>query len=121
MPFFGFCLAYALYRLARRKPSLVVDEEGIFDNASALGAGMIRWEEIREMYTFVFRGQTTIGMALTDEDAVLARQNPLKRGLMSVNRGLAGSVVNIPQSVLPMPAEELLREIGRRLGEEPRG
>ena len=51
IPFFGACLGYALLRLTRPKPSLVINDEGVFDNASAVGAGMsVDLESVENVY-----------------------------------------------------------------------
>lgn len=113
IPFFGFCFVYLLYRLIVRKPALVVSEEGIQDNVSALSAGMIRWEEIKAVRTRWFGTQQMIVIALKDEQTFLSHQNPVKRVLMRANRSLIGYVVNIPQNILPVPADEVVREIKR--------
>src|SRR5918993_1464443 len=57
IPFFGLCLAYAIYRLCIPKPAVIISDEGIFDNASAVGAGMLRWEEVAEVFPYDFVGQ----------------------------------------------------------------
>lgn len=113
VPFFGLGLIYFLYRLVVRKPALVVSAEGIYDNASALSAGQLRWEEIELVCPYSFGSQRMLGITLKDEQAVLARQNFLKRLLMRVNKNLAGYLINLPQSSLPMTADELMPEINR--------
>ena len=42
-----------------------------------------------------------------DVEAVIARQPRFKRAMAKMNRGMAGAPFNIPQNMLPMPAEEL--------------
>jgi hypothetical protein len=110
VPFFSLCFVYWAYRLLRRKPSLVVDERGIYDNASAIGAGWLGWEEIKEMYVFEYQGQTMLGIVPEDEEAILSRQSTLKRLIMRINTGVLGveSLINIPQTALPISVEELL-------------
>ncbi len=49
--FFGICLGYAIFRLIKPKPSLVINDEGVFDNASAVGAGMsVDLESVENVY-----------------------------------------------------------------------
>jgi len=55
--FSGICLGYAIFRLIKPKPSLVINDEGVFDNASAVGAGMLKWSEIDEVKISSFMGQ----------------------------------------------------------------
>jgi len=111
VPFFGYCFLYLLYRLAVRTPSLVVSAEGILDNATALGAGMVRWEEVREVRATSFGTRRMVVIVPKDEAAILARQNPAKRLLMRANKRLANYVIGIPEDTLPMTREELLDEI----------
>jgi hypothetical protein len=114
MVFFGLCLVYALYRLLSPKPAVIISRAGIFDNASASGAGMLSWEEIAEVYPYDLMGQRMLGIVPRDAAAVMARLPPLKRILAKMNRGLAQAPFNIPQAGLPVPVEELLREIEAR-------
>jgi hypothetical protein len=114
VPFFGLCFAYAVYRLLVPAPLLVISDEGLYDNASAVGAGMLRWEEIAELVPYEFAKQRFIGVVPVDVGAVIARQPPLKRMMAKMNRGMAGTPFNIPQNMLPMPIEELYLLILKR-------
>lgn len=114
VPFFGLCFLYALYRLLSPKPSVVISREGIFDNASAAGAGLLKWEEIANIFPYDFMGQRMLGIVPRDAEAVMARQPPFKRLLAKMNRGLVQAPFNIPQSSLSVSVDELLREIEAR-------
>ncbi len=111
VPFFGLCGLYALFRLLVRRPSLIVDERGITDNASAVAVGLIRWDEIAEIYAYDFMGQRFLGIVPVDTDAVLARVSPIKRMLSRANRGLSNAPINIPSVGLAIPIDELLKRI----------
>ncbi len=114
--FFGFCALFALGRLLRPRPSLVLDQRGITDNASATGAGFIAWEEIAAV------GMTSLGtnrflvIIPHDTQAILARQPPFKRKVMAANMGLVGSPVTIPGHTT-MPLAEIMRHVQARLAE----
>jgi hypothetical protein len=110
---FALFTAYLLYRLVARRPSLVLGHEGIVDHATATSAGAIGWDEIAEVSLRSFGAQQMIVITVRDEGALLARQNPVKAALMRANRGLAGSLVNIPQSALDVSDEEALAQIER--------
>lgn len=113
VPFFGFCFLYLSYRFAVRKPAVVVSEEGILDNATYLGAGMIGWEEIRAVRTSLFGTQRMLVIVPKDEAAILARQKLVKRLFMRMNKRLVNYIICIPENILPMTREELLEEIKR--------
>ena len=119
IPFFSLCLVYAIYRLLVPKPAVVISDEGIFDNASAVGAGMLKWEEIAEVFAYDFMGQRMLGIIPVNEAVVLARQSRLKRVMAKMNKGIAPAAFNIPQSVLPISVDELLSRVEERRRTSP--
>jgi len=114
IPFFSLCLVYAIYRLLVPNPAVVISDEGIFDNASAVGAGMLRWEEIADVFAYDFMGQRMLGIIPVNEAVVLGRQSRLKRVMAKMNRGIAPAPFNIPQSVLPISVDDLLSRVEER-------
>jgi hypothetical protein len=114
VPFFGLCFLYAIYRLIFRKPSLIIANVGLFDNASALGAGLIRWTEISEVYIYEYMGQRMIGIIVNDPKAVMARQPAFKRFMARMNSDLVGTPFNIPQTTVPVSVDEILARIEER-------
>jgi hypothetical protein len=121
IPFFGLCLVYAIYRLLMPKPAVVISDEGIFDNASAVGAGMLRWEEIADVFAYEFMGQRMLGIIPVNEEIVLGRQSRLKRVMAKMNKGIAEAPFNIPQNVLPISVDELLTRVEERRRYPPVG
>ena len=119
--FFGFCGAYAIRRIVRPEPALVIDREGIVDNASALGVGLIRWAEVAELREYKFKGQTFLGIFPKELEQVLARQPGWKRKAIQANIALGVAPVNIPQVILPIPVSDLMREIKQRDWQCPLG
>ena len=114
--FFGFCALFALGRLLRPRPSLVLDQRGITDNASATGAGFIAWEEIAAVGMSSLGVNRFLVIIPHDTEAILARQPSLKRKIMAANMGLVGSPVAIPGHTT-MPLEEIMRHVQARLAE----
>lgn len=104
---FGLCLAYFVYRLFNRKPSIIVNEEGLLDNSSYIGGGFLRWEEIKDIVLYDFMGQRFIGIQLFDEEQFVNRQSAFKKGLMRLNSGMVQAPINIAQSGLKMPLDQL--------------
>src|SRR5262245_45572372 len=111
VPFFGLCFMYATYRVLVQQPAVIISREGLFDNASAVGAGMLRWEEIKEIYVHEYLGQRMLGIVPKDAAAVIARQPSIKRIMAKINNGLGGSPFNIAQVSLPISVDELLQKI----------
>jgi hypothetical protein len=114
VPFFGACLGYALFRLTKPKPSLVINDEGVFDNASAVGAGMLKWSEIAEVKITSYMGQRFLSIVPNNLEEILQRQSILKRWLMKANRGLVDSPFNVPEIALTLKLEEILSLIDAR-------
>jgi len=112
--FFCVCGIYALWRLIRPRPALVISRQGIVDNASALSVGLLRWDEIAELYEYRYKNQVMLGIVPRNLDTLLMKQPAWKRRLLRANLWLGTAPVNIPQVILPMKVSELLREIETR-------
>lgn len=112
--FCSLCFLYAILRLVKPTPSIVVSAYGLLDNASAIGVGQLAWTEISEVKIYSFMNQKVLGVSLKDPGIILDRQSSFKRILMKINRGLVGTMVNIPTSILPIELEQLLNEIDTR-------
>ena len=116
VPFFGFAALYASYRLVRRRPAIVLDAAGIIDNASAIGAGPLRWDELACVVVYRYRGQPFRGIVPTDLPAYMARQSPLRRAAFKANLRLGIAPVNIPQVMIPMKVTALAQLMRERYG-----
>lgn len=111
IPLFGFSFLYACYRLIVPKPAVIISQQGIFDNASALSAGLVRWEEIAEISIYKFNMQRYLGIVPLDIEAFLQRQPVFKRWLMKINMHTGLAPINIPQITLRMKVDELMLRI----------
>jgi len=109
--FFALCFLYAAYRLVVRRPALTLSCEGILDNASAISAGLVRWEEIDRIYCSSLRGQLFISIAVKDPVGFLQRSHGAKAKLMHLNMSLVGAPVNLPVTGLDLNATALLKRI----------
>src|SRR4051812_9551641 len=72
--FFGLCGVYAGWRLVRPRPAVVIDRQGILDNASALSVGLVRWDEVGELYEYRYKNQVMLGIVPRNLDALLMKQ-----------------------------------------------
>src|SRR5690242_14050541 len=109
--FFGLCMLYAIWRLVRPTPALIIHPSGIFDNASGLSAGFLRWDEIKGAFVARIRNQHFLAIDVKDVEALLSRQSGLKASMMKMNVKLVGAAVNIPANTLPISLEELIHNI----------
>ena len=110
--FFGLCAWFVLSRLARKKPAVVVDSDGLTDRASAVALGFIPWSDIVDAKVVLQNSRSSrhkfLGVSLRDPDKYLARCGPLARGLLRLNNRMTGYIVNIPQATLSVKVEEIL-------------
>lgn len=112
--FFGLCMLYGIWRLVRPAPALIIHPSGIFDNASGLSAGFLRWDEIKGIFVARIRNQRFLAIDIKDMEALLSRQSGLKAKMMKMNVKLAGAAVNIPANTLPISLEELIQNIRQK-------
>ena len=110
-PVIGLLFIYLCYRLLNPKPAVVINREGIFDNASPFGVGLIRWEEIKSVFTYQVMNNSLLGIIPVDLDAIIARQSAIRRFFFKLGGKGSPAPFAIPGSVLPMTAEELLKKI----------
>jgi hypothetical protein len=105
------CGAYALFRLAKPTPAVIINRKGITDNASAIGVGFIPWSQVVELREYRFLRQAFLGVVPKDLESLITRLPAWKRVAIRANRLFGFTPINIPQSILPMSVSQLLREI----------
>lgn len=105
--FCALCTIYIIYRCLSKKPLLIVNEKGIVDNSSALGAGLIEWNEIKDIEIRRLMGQEFIGIIPYDLEKVLSRSSKLKRFFIKVNKKMGYAPISIGKSNIYMDLEEL--------------
>jgi len=102
---------WALFRLFNPTPSVIVNRDGITENASAIGAGLIRWDEIAEVTIYKMNYTTNLGIIVTDPESLFRRLPSGKSSLMRASYKLTQCPISIPQSTLPVSAEDLAQQI----------
>jgi hypothetical protein len=123
--FCGFAFLYIGKRLIRPSPSLIINMEGILDNASGLGAGFIRWAEIANVEIVEIENQKCLSIFPLKPDEVLERQSIFKRwlmrfndtGILTTDNGMVPSLINIPLATLSEDLEVILAHLQKYLGD----
>jgi hypothetical protein len=113
--FFGSGFAYAVHGLVLRKPLLIINNEGIFDNTSPFGMGMIKWDEIAEIVPCNMEGPY-LGIVPKDTKAIAQRQGPMNKVIMKINSLLFRVPIFVVGNVLPVSIGELLLAISKHSG-----
>jgi hypothetical protein len=105
--FFGACGLYAVWRLVRPTPAVIVSAQGIVDHATANSAGVVRWLEVCEVKSLSFMNQKCLGIFVHDPSAFIAQSSPVKRATMHTNVRLTGAPVVIRRAGLAVDLQTL--------------
>jgi hypothetical protein len=112
LPALGFNFLFVCYKLIVPKPAVIVNHEGIFDNASAVSAGLVKWDEIADIFAYYYSSQRFLGVVPLNVEAFLQRLPVFKRWLIKVFMMITGAPpIGIPQSMLPIEVDELMLRI----------
>lgn len=111
---FALCTIYWIKSVMKRKPALIITNEGIIDQSTYLAAGLIKWDEIADIDLVQFSNQTYLGIYTLDPDLIINRSSSLKSMMNRMNKGLLATQVNIPIKILDCSVEELIDTISNR-------
>lgn len=113
--FFGLAVVFAAVRSVRGAPALVLDADGLHDNAAWAAAGTVPWSNIVVADATSFGMQSMLVVAVRDPQAVVAGTTGLRRMMLSANARMMSTPVNIPGILLPARPSELADEINTHL------
>ena len=93
-----------------------VSEEGIVERASKVSKGLIRWEDIADVYLYEVevlsrdtrngidtRQDQLVGISLVDADAYAKKLNIVQKGIMKAGLGMGYAPISIPGNMLDDP------------------
>ena len=112
--FFGAVGAAVLFRLLRPGPAILIDNDGILDDASGVSLGRIRWDQVGEIDEYRVKDQAFLSIMLKDLDALIAQQPFWKRRVIRANLRMGAAALNIPQASLGIKLSDLRREMEQR-------
>ncbi|WP_242258262.1 STM3941 family protein [Streptococcus thoraltensis] len=93
--FFGIFLVIYTKKIFSPRPLLIIDEQGITDNSSALAIGFIPWKDIENVELRHMLNQTFISVEVKSHDAYLAKMTPFQRYATKANLKMGYPLVNI--------------------------
>lgn len=107
-------MCFLLYHVVARRPALVVDSSGIYDDCSLLftGVGLIRWDEIAELAP-LHPSKAHNYVIITTRDDAYARQ-PLSKRLLRRVRFHRPSSVAISFTYFSLTPDTFLRDVRLR-------
>lgn len=107
--YFGFVLLLAFKQALNNKPTLVVDKSGV--NDTNLGAGLIKYSDIKEVHSTRYRGLVFILLTLDNPQKYLERMNLIQKSLFEVNKLLLGSGFYLKTHALNVTPEKIIEVI----------
>ena len=107
--FFGGGSLLGVARFFSNRPGLVLNSDGILENASLFPIGLIPWTEISGLHLAKFNRQTLLVVWLDSPETFVARLQPVSRLLCRCNIELIETPVAFGTGTLQISAEELLR------------
>lgn len=107
MAFFGAAALVAVRKLFDRKPGLIVDAEGIVDNASGIAAGRIPWTDILGFEQRRISNQRLLSVLLKNPEAYVAKSGAFKRLLQRANLAMGYSPVMLSSNALSVDFDTL--------------
>lgn len=113
--FFGSVGIVNLVKFFERKQGLIINDEGIIDNSSAVCAGLIKWENITDVsITEVYR-QKFITIHVNNAEEIIAKQSGLKKFFLGLNQDHYNSPVQLSTNALKCNFQELHDTIKEQL------
>jgi hypothetical protein len=119
--FFGLCAIYGCFKVFDFRPGLIIDDQGIVDNSSAVAAGRILWHEVIGLKVSEIARQRFITIEVVDPKRFVDRGSFLSRMLNAANTKMTGSPINISSNTLCIEFDDLVQALTEafRLHKEP--
>jgi hypothetical protein len=106
--FFGVATVIHLRKLGETEPGVIINEEGITDNSSALKVGMIPWKDVSGLKAAKVMRQQFLMVVVNNPDEYIARQpSAFKRKSMEYNLRQYGSPIALNAVALDCNLQEL--------------
>ena len=106
--FFGAAILFYLNKLRDSKPGLIISHEGLIDNSSAVAAGLIPWQDIRQIKEVaVFQEKFLMILVTNPNDYIEKQTNRIKRKAMEINYQMYGSPIGLSANGLQIRFPEL--------------
>lgn len=110
--FFGLlCGGYGLYKLVDNRPGLVLDQEGIRDNSSAIAGKLIRWQEVTKLEERVVVSTPFLLVFVKNPEEVIRKENFFKQKIMRLNQQLYGTPLALSSQALECDFKEMVDQV----------
>ena len=114
--FFGWGFIILFKRIFTSHSLLIIDEQGMTDNSSALALGFIPWEDIENVQLRHMLNQTFISVSVKDQEAYLAKMSTLQRNATKANLKMDYPLINITLNTTGKNPKVVYQEIENKFG-----
>lgn len=106
--FFGLCAVFIASKVIRKKPGLIINDEGIIDNSNATSVGLIAWDDITGMKTLAIASSKIIVIETSNPEKYIERaKNMISKKAMKANNKMYGSPLSIISNALKIKFADL--------------
>ncbi|AJA70729.1 hypothetical protein HX057_16805 [Myroides odoratimimus] len=114
--FFGYASIMFISKLFSNKPGIVINEQGILENATAVVNGLIPWQDITSVELYKMQSQKFVLIYVKNPEEYIARQkNMIKKKSMQANLKTHGTSIFINTNMLNVSDVELAIAIQQQL------
>jgi len=112
--FFGLAGIVIAYKLFDKEPGLIIDTDGIYDNASLASGHWIKWDRIKGLRFEQVVSTRFILIDIENPEEFMAGVHGIKKKLMLSTYKVYGTPISIASSSLVCDFDELFRVIEER-------
>jgi len=105
--FFGIGAIYLFIVIFDIRPMLIINDQGITNNSSAVSIGLIEWKNIKSVGFIEIYGQKMLKIEIDDINKILAKKPGWKKFLLNLNKNQFGSPILISSNALKCDIQEL--------------
>ena len=106
--FFGTTTVINIRKLIQRTPGLIIGRDGIYDNSSAVTAGLIKWEDLQDIGVLEIQKQKLIMLYVQNpQEYIKSQKNAIKRKIMQINHKTYSTPISISTNGLQCKFDEL--------------
>lgn len=114
--FFGYGSYLFAIKLVDKRPGLIIDNQGITDNATSVVNGLIPWEDVFSFVECQVKSNKFIMVYVLNPQEYIDKQTSfIKRKSMEANLKTYGTSVFINMTFLAISQQDLLDKLNQRL------
>ena len=116
--FFGLAGILSFRKLFDKTPGLVISNEGVTENATAMSPGLVAWEDIETITELGYGRRGFINLKVRNPQYYIDRQTSFwKRKLMQMNYSWFDTAIPISTNMLDIDAYQLRTLLSEKLQE----